>query len=147
MADDTAAKEVSAGEVLNNHGGVRDNDLLQQLIDDPDSDEIEVVSHSPYLCPSSLPSKLRNTETSIVILSLNAQSLLAKFNSFRVFTWSTKIKKYLLSCNLYPRIMDIRWLQATLSKTWRLWSISRKCNIQHPRRSYNIYWFWLPGYN
>ena len=84
MADDTAAKEVSASEVLNNHGGVRDNDLLQQLIDDPDSDEIKVVSHSPYLCPSSLPSKLRNTETSFGILSPNAQSLLAKFNSFRV---------------------------------------------------------------
>ena len=63
---------------------MRDNHLLQQLIDDPDSDEIEVASHFPYLCPSSLPSKLRNTETAFVILSLNAQILLAKFNSFHV---------------------------------------------------------------
>ena len=85
MADDIAAKEVNVSEVLNNHGGVWDNDLLQQLIDDPDSDEFEVVSHSPYLCPSSLPSKLRSTETSFGILSLNAQSLLAKFNTFRYY--------------------------------------------------------------
>ena len=38
MADDTAAKEVSA--VWKKHEDVRDNDLLKQLIDDIDSDDI-----------------------------------------------------------------------------------------------------------
>ena len=50
MADDTAAKEVSASEVLNNHGGVRDNDLLQQLIDDPDSDMENEIQLQFHLC-------------------------------------------------------------------------------------------------
>ena len=80
---------------------MRDN-LLQQLIDDPDSEEIEVVSHSPYLYPNCLPSKLRNTETSFGILSLNAQSLLAKFDSFQV------LLKVLKSQDMYFLVICIQ---------------------------------------
>ena len=69
-----------------------DNDLLHQLIDDPDSDEIDAISHSPYLCPSSLPSKLRNIETSFGILSLNSQILLAKFSRFEVLLEVLKLQ-------------------------------------------------------
>ena len=88
MGDDAASKEVGASAALNNHGGVRDDNILLQLNDNPDADEIEVVhvSHSPYPCPSSLPSKWRNTATSFGISSLIAQSLLTKYSSFRYYS-------------------------------------------------------------
>ena len=49
MGDDAASKEVGASAALNNHGGVRDDNILLQLNDNPDTDEIEVVQWRPFI--------------------------------------------------------------------------------------------------
>ena len=84
--------EVSAESVLLNHGGVEDKDLVKlntnkpnndDDYDDDDNDEMDTMSHSPYFLPSRLPNNLINSKSSFGILSLNAGSLSAKFNSLQ----------------------------------------------------------------
>ena len=58
------------------------NNLNNDNDDDDDDDaEIDMMSYSPYFLPSRLPDKLINSKSSFGILSLNAGSLSAKFNS------------------------------------------------------------------
>ena len=79
--------EVCAESVLLNHGGVKEKDLTKIISNDLNADdagnddEIDTMSHSPYFLPSHLPNHLIN---SFGILSLNAGSLLAKFNSLQI---------------------------------------------------------------
>ena len=83
--------EVCAESVLLNHGGVEDKDLVKLVNnnpnnaddDDDDDDEMDTMSYSPYFLPSRLPNNLINTKSSFGILSLNAGSLSAKFNSLQ----------------------------------------------------------------
>ena len=49
-----------------------------------DDDEIELLSYSPYYLPSCLPTHLANGDKSFSVLSLNAQSILAKFTGLQV---------------------------------------------------------------
>ena len=79
--------EVSAKSVLLNHGGWENKDLVKLVNDDPikdDCDEIDTMSYSPYFLPSNLPDLLTNSKSSFGILSLNAGSLSAKFNSLQI---------------------------------------------------------------
>ena len=79
--------EVCAESVLLNHGGVKEKDLTKIISNDLNADdagnddEIDTMSHSPYFLPSHLPNHLIN---SFGILSLNAGSLSAKFNSLQI---------------------------------------------------------------
>ena len=82
--------EVCAESVLLNHGGVEDKDLVKLVNNDPNNaddddndDEMDTMSYSPYYLPSRLPNNLINTKSSFGILSLNAGSLSAKFNSLQ----------------------------------------------------------------
>ena len=84
--------EVSAESVLLNHGGVEDKDLVKLVTnkpsndddyDDDDNDEMDTMSYSPYFLPSRLPNNLISSKSSFGILSLNAGSLSAKFNSLQ----------------------------------------------------------------
>ena len=81
--------EVSAQSVLLNHGGAEDKDLVKLLNNDPNSDGddegvIDTMCYSPYFLPSNLPNNLINHKSSFAILSLNAGSLSAKFNSLQM---------------------------------------------------------------
>ena len=79
--------EVCAESVLLNHGGVKEKDLTKIISNDLNADdagnddEIDTMSHSPYFLPGHLPNHLIN---SFGILSLNAGSLSAKFNSLQI---------------------------------------------------------------
>ena len=79
--------EVCAESVLLKHGGVKEKDLTKIISNDLNADdagnddEIDTMSHSPYFLPSHLPNHLIN---SFGILSLNAGSLSAKFNSLQI---------------------------------------------------------------
>ena len=79
--------EVCAESVLLNHGGIKENDLTKIISNDLNADdagnddEIDTMSHSPYFLPSHLPNHLINY---FGILSLNAGSLSAKFNSLQI---------------------------------------------------------------
>ena len=82
--------EVGAESVLLNHGGVEDKDLVKRVNNDPNNaddddndDEIDTMSYSSYFLPSHLPNNLINAKYSFGILSLNAGSLSAKFNSLQ----------------------------------------------------------------
>ena len=81
--------EVSAESVLLNHGGAEDKDLVKLVNNDPNSDgddegEIDTMCYSSYFLPSNLPNNLINHKSSFAILSLNAGSLSAKFNSLQI---------------------------------------------------------------
>ena len=82
--------EVCAESVLLNHGGVEDKDLGKLVNYDPNNaddddndDEMDTMSYSPYFLPSRIPNNLINIKSSFGILSLNAGSLSAKFNSLQ----------------------------------------------------------------
>ena len=49
-----------------------------------DDDEIDPISYSPYYLPSCLPARLPNGDKSFSVLSLNSQSISAKFTGLQV---------------------------------------------------------------
>ena len=75
-----ANKEISPHIVLKNHGGAENKDFAQIINEDQDQDEIYIIRCSPYYLPSSLPSELISEDNFFGVLSLNAQSLFAKFD-------------------------------------------------------------------
>ena len=97
--DNITDHEVSAELVLLNHGGVKDKDLVKIVNDDLNNDdddddveEIDTMSSSPYFLPSRLPNNLINSKSSFGILSLNAGSLSAKFNSLQILLESLSLQ-------------------------------------------------------
>ena len=76
-------KEISPHTVLVNHGGAEDKNFANIINEDQDEDEVNVIRHSPYYVPSNLPSELMNKDNAFSVLSLNAQSLFAKFSSLQ----------------------------------------------------------------
>ena len=70
--------------VLKNHGGAFNQDFARIVNEGSDSDEVELISYSPYYVPSHLPTNLTSRENSVAVLSLNPQSILAKFNGLQV---------------------------------------------------------------
>ena len=68
-------------QILRNFGGV-DSNSLEKIINFLDGDyEIDTIKHSPYFTIDNLPSNLKRNNSNLVALSLNAQSLRAKFSS------------------------------------------------------------------
>ena len=76
-------KEISPHTVLVNHGGAEDKNFANIINEDQDEDEVNIIRHSPYYVPSNLPSELMNKDNAFSVLSLNAQSLFAKFSSLQ----------------------------------------------------------------
>ena len=76
-------KEISPHTVLVNHGGAEDKNFANIINEDQDEDEVNVIRHSPYYVPSNLPSELMNKDNAFSVLSLNAQSLFAKFSNLQ----------------------------------------------------------------
>ena len=68
-------------EILKNFGGV-DANSLEKMIDFLDEDNnCAFFKHSPYYDPANLPSFLKRSESNLIALSINTQSLGSKFNS------------------------------------------------------------------
>ena len=76
-------KEISPDTVLKNHGGANGKNFAEIINEGQDEDEVNIIRHSPYYVPSNLPSDLANKDNSFSVLSLNAQSLFAKFNGLQ----------------------------------------------------------------
>ena len=75
------------GSILQNLGGVSSNNLLDTLSKDDqlfDDNEITTLTLSPYVDIENLPNILKSKQDQFTILSLNAQSLHAKFDSLCV---------------------------------------------------------------
>ena len=76
---DMAGNAVDPDAVLMQHGHITDTNVAKIINEGSDDDEIELISHTPYFLPSCLPTNLANGNKSFSMLSLNAQSILAKF--------------------------------------------------------------------
>ena len=79
-----AANAVDPEAVLMQHGGITDKDFAKIINEGSDDDEIELISYSPYYLSNCLPTHLANGDKSFSVLSLNAQSILAKFTGLQV---------------------------------------------------------------
>ena len=79
MADDV----INPDTVLKNHGGAEDKNFAKIINEDRDDDEIDIIRCSPYYVSSSLPSELKPKNGLFGVLSLNAQSLQAKFDGLQ----------------------------------------------------------------
>ena len=75
-----ANKEISPHIVLKDHGGTENKYFAQIINEDQDQDEIDIIRCSPYYLPSSSPSELISEDNFFGVLSLNAHSLVAKFD-------------------------------------------------------------------
>ena len=72
-------------DILMNIGGVSENNLKDKLTFSDDSDiNINSIEHSPYTDTDSLAMKLTRFKNGFSVLSLNAQSLAAKFDSIAI---------------------------------------------------------------
>ena len=70
--------------ILENFGGTNTNSLNDILQNTEDDHELDTINSSQYYSVDSLPSDICNKTSNLLILSLNAQSILAKFSSFEV---------------------------------------------------------------
>ena len=80
-----ANHEISADVILKNHEGVDGKDFKDIINEDSDPDEIDLIHHSPYYSPSQMPNHVKSREGFFGVLSLNAQSIQAKFNNLEAF--------------------------------------------------------------
>ena len=81
---DMADNAVSPEDVLKQHGGISGKNFAKIINEGSDDDEIDLIRHSPYYLPSCLPTRLTNGDKSFSVLSLNSQSILAKFTGLQV---------------------------------------------------------------
>ena len=93
-------KEISPDTVFNNHGGANGINFAEIINEGQDEDEVNIIRHSPYYVPSNLPSDLANKDNSCSVLSLNAQSLFAKFNGLQTILglYSSQRIHFLVIC-------------------------------------------------
>ena len=81
---DMAGNTVDPDTVLMQHGGITDTNFAKIINEGSDDDEIDLINHSPYYLTSCLPTNLTNGNKLFSVLSLNAQSILAKFTGLQV---------------------------------------------------------------
>ena len=81
---DMAGNTVDPDTVLMQHGGITDTNFAKMINEGSDDDEIDLINHSPYYLPSCLPTNLTNGDKLFSVLSLNVQSILAKFTGLQV---------------------------------------------------------------
>ena len=77
--------EINANVILKNHGGVDGKNFKDIINEDSDPDEIDLIHHSPYYSPSQMPNHIKFREGFFGVLSLNAQSIQAKFSNLEAF--------------------------------------------------------------
>ena len=77
---------IVADDILKKFGGCYANDLVNLF--DPDNDEDEPVSitHSPYYSTEDMQHSLKKFGSDFTVLTLNAQSVNAKFSEIQVLT-------------------------------------------------------------
>ena len=71
--------KINAKDILQNHGGVNGKDFTKLFSEESDPDEIGLIYHSPYYSPSNMPNSIVYKDNLFRVLSLNSQSILAKF--------------------------------------------------------------------
>ena len=86
--------EISADVIVKNRGGVDGKEFKGIINEDPDPDEIDLIHHSPYYSPSQMPSHIKSREGFFGVLSLNAQSIQAKFSNLEAFIALMHSQKY-----------------------------------------------------
>lgn len=93
--------------ILKNFGGSSINSLDAILPCVKDENEIDTIKCSQYYSLNSLPPVIHDNPTNLLVLSLNAQSILAKFSSFEVMLKSLKEQ------DVHPDIILIQesWLE------------------------------------
>ena len=75
-------------EILLQHGGAEINkltDIVGLVPDEDEENDINVINHSNYCVADKLPAFLGQDHGGLKILSLNAQSLNAKFADLQIF--------------------------------------------------------------
>ena len=61
-----------------------ENDLANLIDADEENGEIKMINHSPYYSLETVPQLLRSPENSFTMLSLNVQSINAKFSQLEI---------------------------------------------------------------
>ena len=78
--------------ILSNYGGISKNNLSNILITDID----DPLIHSPYCTPEDMCTALKNKHRDFTILSLNCQSLQAKYNQLILFLENIRLRKIII---------------------------------------------------
>ena len=73
--------EINAKDILQNHGGVNGKDFTQLFNEESDPYEIDLIYHFPYYSQSNRPNSIVYKDNLFGVLSLDSQSILAKFHS------------------------------------------------------------------
>ena len=91
---------------INNQNFTEANNLTNLLGNDDDTEEITQVKLSPYLDMHELSEKLYVAKSNLSIISLNAQSINAKFDEFQIAIKairSTKLVLFAFKNHGYPQ--------------------------------------------
>ena len=83
----------TADKILHAFGGCMENDLANLIDADEENGEIKVINHSPYYSLETVPQLLRNPENSFTMLSLNVQSINAKFSQLEIILAQLSVEK------------------------------------------------------
>ena len=73
-----------ADEILHAFGGCIENDLAHIVESEEEEVEINVIHHSPYYSLETVPQVLKSSDNTFTILSLNVQSINAKFSQLEI---------------------------------------------------------------
>merc|ERR1711947_32625 len=71
-------------EILKNFGGANSNSLKNILQNVENDREIETVIPSQYYTLGNMPTQTCETQSNLLIISLNTQSILSKFGSIEI---------------------------------------------------------------
>ena len=93
--------------ILKNFGGENLNSLSNILQDIENDYEVDTIGSSQYYSPENLPPDIQNNPSHLITISLNAQSILAKFGNFEVML------NVLNDQNIWPDVILIQesWLK------------------------------------
>ena len=86
-------------EILLQHGGAEINkltDIVGLVTDEDEENDIKVINHSNYCVADKLPTFLGQDHGGLKILSLNAQSLNAKFAELQILSTYGRVKTFAL---------------------------------------------------
>ena len=75
--------ELSDHSILSHLGGIENNSLISIL--DIDNNELQVIKHSPYYDLNKFKTLVNEKNKIVCILSLNIQSIYAKFDELEAF--------------------------------------------------------------
>ena len=92
--------------VLNNHGGPEKNSLVHMLQTDDDDEEPTLFENSVYLNYENVVDVLKTKRSSLKVLSLNCQSLFAKYDQLCVYIQSLQE----LDCHFDVICLQETWL-------------------------------------